>query len=54
MHMHDDTIKALQQLAEALIANPADVIELQAYGNLPEHLSDVLHDFTSDHMGIGD
>jgi len=52
--MHDDTIKALQQLAEALIANPADVKELQVYGELPDHLADALHDFTEDHMGFED
>ena len=52
--MHDDTIKALQQLAQALIANPADVKELQVYGELPDHLADTLHDFTEDHMGFED
>lgn len=49
--MTDTTIKALQQLAEALIANPADCKALQVYGEIPEHLADALHDFTDDHAG---
>jgi len=49
--MHNGTIQALQQLAQALIANPADLETLQVYGELPDHLADALHDFTDDHMG---
>jgi hypothetical protein len=49
--MHVNTVKALQQLAEALIANPADCKALQIYGEMPEHLADALCDFTDDHAG---
>lgn len=43
--MNTDTITALRQLAEALMANPEDARQLLAYGDLPLHLADALVDW---------
>ena len=42
--MHDETIEALRRLAVVLMKHPEDVQELQLYGELPDHLSDILND----------
>jgi len=42
--MHPDTIAALRLLVLALEAHPEDLAELAVYGNLPEHLADVITD----------
>lgn len=42
--MHADTIAAAQALAQVLLAHPEDVAEARVYGNLPEHLADLIDD----------
>jgi hypothetical protein len=42
--MNPDTIAALRLLVLALEVHPEDLAELAAYGNLPEHLADVIDD----------
>ena len=42
--MHDETIEALRRLAVVLMKHPEDVQELQLYGELADHLSDILND----------
>ena len=42
--MHPDVIAALKALGKALADNPEDISELQLYGHLADHLSDVLDD----------
>lgn len=46
--MHPDTLAALEQLAAALLANPADALALAIYGHLPEHVADALDDHQSE------
>lgn len=46
--MTDTTRAAIQQLAEALVANPEDAKTLRIYGDLPSHLADVLSDYTDE------
>lgn len=46
--MTDTTRAAIQQLAEALVANPEDVKTLKVYGDLPSHLADALADYTDE------
>ena len=42
--MHPDTSAALRLLVAALTAHPEDIATLNVYGNLPEHLADVISD----------
>jgi hypothetical protein len=42
--MNPDTIAALRLLVLALEVHPEDLAELAAYGNIPEHLADVIDD----------
>lgn len=46
--MHPDTIAALRLLVLALEAHPEDITELMVYGDLPEHLADVIDDHIED------
>lgn len=43
--MHPDTIAAVRLLVLALEAHPEDLAELAVYGNLPEHLADLIADY---------
>ena len=43
--MHPDTIAALRLLVLALEAHSEDLETLQIYGDLPEHLADVIADY---------
>lgn len=42
--MHHDTIAALRLLVLALESHPEDIAELAIYGDIPEHLADVISD----------
>jgi hypothetical protein len=46
--MHPDTIAALRLLVLALESHPEDLAELMVYGDLPEHLADVIADYIED------
>ena len=46
--MHPDTLAALRLLVLALEAHPEDLAELAIYGDMPEHLADVITDFLND------
>ena len=46
--MHPDTLAALRLLVLALEAHPEDIAELMVYGDLPEHLADVIDDHIED------
>ena len=46
--MHPDTLAALRLLVLALEAHPEDLAELAVYGDMPEHLADVITDFLND------
>lgn len=49
MHtMHPDTLAALRLLVLALENHPEDLAELAVYGDMPEHLADVISDFIDD------
>lgn len=43
--MHPDTIAAMRLLVLALETHPEDLAELAVYGNLPEHLADLIADY---------
>jgi hypothetical protein len=43
--MHPDTLAALRLLALALAANPDDLTTLAVYGDMPEHLADLIDDY---------
>ena len=43
--MHPDTSAALRLLVLALTAHPEDIATLNDYGNMPEHLADVISDY---------
>jgi hypothetical protein len=43
--MHPDTLAALRLLVLALEAHPEDLAELAVYGDMPEHLADVISDY---------
>jgi hypothetical protein len=43
--MHPDTLAALRLLASALAAHPDDLTALAIYGNIPEHLADLIDDY---------
>jgi hypothetical protein len=44
--MHPDTIAAVRLLVLALEVHPEDLATLADYGGMPEHLADVIEDFT--------
>jgi hypothetical protein len=46
--MHPDTLAALRLLVLALEAHPEDLAELAVYGDMPEHLADVISDYIDD------
>jgi len=46
--MHDDTIAAIRLLALALEAHPDDLAVLQIYGDMGEHLADLIADYIDD------
>ena len=46
--MHPDTCAALRLLVLALTAHTEDIATLNDYGNMPEHLTDVIADFVDD------
>lgn len=46
--MHPDTLAALRLLVLALEAHPEDLAELAVYGDMPEHLADVIADHLDD------
>jgi hypothetical protein len=46
--MHPDTTAALRLLVLALEVHPEDLAELADYGNLPEHLADLMDDLDDD------
>lgn len=46
--MHQRTADAVLALVEALKAQPDDLRTLKAYGNLPDHLVDLLEDYEHD------
>ena len=46
--MHPDTLAALRLLVLALEAHPEDLAELAIYGDMPEHLADVISDYLDD------
>ena len=43
--MHPDTLAALRLLVLALEVHPEDMADLASYGNIPEHLADVIADY---------
>jgi len=43
--MHPDTCAALRLLVLALTAHHEDIATLAIYGNMPEHLADVISDY---------
>ena len=43
--MHPDTLAALRLLVLALESHPEDLAELAIYGDMPEHLADVIADY---------
>ncbi len=46
--MHPDTLAAVRLLVLALEAHPEDIAELAVYGDIPEHLADVISDYIDD------
>jgi hypothetical protein len=46
--MHPDTLAALRLLVLALESHPEDLAELAIYGDMPEHLADVISDYLDD------
>jgi len=44
-HLDDDTLDAINALAEVLVKHPEDVAPLMLYGHLPEHLADLILDY---------
>lgn len=47
-NMHPDTCAALRLLVLALTAHPEDIATLAIYGDMPEHLTDVIADYVDD------
>ena len=43
--LSDETLDAINALAEALVRNPEDVSPLMLYGQFPEHLMDIIGDY---------
>lgn len=46
--MHDATAAAVRALVAALQAHPEDLLAMQPYGALPQHLIDFLDDHEDD------
>ena len=46
--MHPDTLAAVRLLVLALESHPDDIAELAVYGDIPEHLADVISDYDDD------
>ncbi len=46
--MHPDTIAAVRLLALALERHPEDLEILQTYGQMGEHLADLIDDYIDD------
>jgi hypothetical protein len=46
--LNDETLAAIDALAEALVRHPEDVSPLMLYGHLPEHLMDLIADYFPD------
>ena len=46
--MHPDTIAAVRLLVLALERHPEDLATLAVYGDLPEHLVDLVDDYIDD------
>ena len=46
--MHPDTCAALRLLVLALEAHPEDLATLQIYGDMGEHLADLIADYIDD------
>ena len=46
--MSPDTLAAIRLLVLALEANPEDVEILQVYGDMAEHLADLITDYMED------
>ena len=46
--MHDSTAAAVRALVAALQQHPDDLIDMQAYGDLPQHLIDFIEDHEDD------
>ena len=46
--MHPDTLAALRLLVLALESHPEDLAELAVYGDMPEHLADLISDYIDD------
>jgi len=44
-NMHPDTCAALRQLVLALAAHPEDLAIMQVYGDMGEHLADLITDY---------
>ena len=44
-NMHPETCAALRLLVLALTAHPEDIATLNHYGNMPEHLADLVDDY---------
>ena len=46
--MHPDTLAAVRLLVLALESHPEDIAELAVYGDIPEHLADLIADYIDD------
>ena len=46
--MHPDTLAALRLLVLALENHPEDLATLQIYGDMGEHLADLIDDYIED------
>ena len=46
--MHESTAAAVSALVTALQEHPDDLQDMQAYGNLPQHLIEYLEDYEDD------
>lgn len=46
--LHDDVREAVRRLAEAVASHPESIPELAAYGDLPDHLTDLIEDLESE------
>ena len=46
--MNDETARAVRTLVNALMAHPKDLQMMKVYGNLPDHLLDLVSDYDDD------
>jgi len=44
--MHPDTLAAVRLLVLALERHPEDLATMAIYGDMPEHLADLIDDYT--------